>query len=113
MNKGKPQVLLLWSIIAIGNNRLKQLAIDKCHSVDLIFDYLQSSHESLIKRFHSHVMPCISSNIQSLTIDIRHLPDIISFAEKNCNGTLPNLTHLKIMIGKLCHQTGTPYIKVA
>jgi len=88
MNKVKPQVLLLCSIIAIGNNRLKQLALDKCHSIDLIFDYLEASHESLIKRLYSHVMPFISSNIQSLTLNIRHLPSIISFAEKNCNGIL-------------------------
>ncbi len=28
-------MLLLCSIIAIGNNRLEQLALDKCQSIDL------------------------------------------------------------------------------
>ena len=49
MNKVKPRVLLLCSIIGIGNNRLEQLAIDNCHSFDLTFDYCQSSHEQLME----------------------------------------------------------------
>jgi len=73
MNKVKPQVLLLCSIITIGNNRLKQLALDKCHSIDLTFDYFQSSRESLMQRFYLHVMPRISNNIQSLILNIQHL----------------------------------------
>ena len=109
MNKVKPQVLLLCSIIDIGNNRLEQLALDKCHSIDLTFDYFQSPYQSLIERFYSHVMPRIINNIQSLTLNIQHIPYIITFVEKNCNGTLPNLTHLKIMIGRQCLSTGTPY----
>ena len=49
MNKVKPQVLLLCSIITIGNNRLEQLALDKCHSVDLTFDYVRSPYQTLIE----------------------------------------------------------------
>ncbi|CAF1294371.1 unnamed protein product [Rotaria sordida] len=109
MNKIKPRVLLLNSIITIGNNRLEQLAIDKCHSIDLTFDYAESPYETLIQRFYSHIMPHIIDNIQSLTINIRHIPDIITFAKKDYNGTLPNLTYLKIMIGRQHRQTGTPY----
>ncbi|CAF3726374.1 unnamed protein product [Rotaria sordida] len=109
MNKVKSRVLLLNSIITIGNNRLEQLALDNCHSIDLTFDYVQSPYETLIQRFYSHIMPHIIDNIQSLTINIRHIPDIITFAQKNYNGTLPNLTHLKIMIGRQYDQTGTPY----
>ncbi|CAF1439031.1 unnamed protein product [Rotaria sordida] len=109
MNKIKPRVLLLNSIITIGNNRLEQLAIDKCHSIDLTFDYAESPYETVIQRFYSHIMPHIIDNIQSLIINIRHIPDIITFAKKNDNGTLPNLTHLKIMIGRQHRQTGTPY----
>ncbi|CAF1442490.1 unnamed protein product [Rotaria sordida] len=109
MNKVKPHVLLLSSIITIGNNRLEQLALDKCHSIDLTFDYVQSPYETLIQRFYLDIMPHIVNNIQSLTLTIRHIPHIITFAEKNFNGTLPNLTHLKIMIGKQHDQTGTPY----
>jgi len=109
MNKVKPQVSLLFSIIGIGNNRLEQLALDKCHSFDLTYDYFQSSHESLCKRFYSYVMPRISNSIQSLTLDIRHLPDIITFPEQNSNETLLNLVHLKIMYGRTCLKTGTLY----
>ncbi len=48
-------------------------------------------------------------NIQSLTFNIQHILNIIHFAKKNCNGTLPNLTHLKIMMGRQCSKTGTKY----
>ncbi|CAF4811428.1 unnamed protein product, partial [Rotaria sp. Silwood2] len=50
MNKVKPHVLLLCSIIDIGNNRLEQLALDKCQAIDLTFDYQQSPHKSLFTR---------------------------------------------------------------
>ncbi len=82
MNKVKPEVLLLCSIITVGNNRLEQLALDKCHSIDLTFDYCQSPYKSLIRRFYSHVMPRIIHNIQSLTFNIQHIPNIIHFAKK-------------------------------
>jgi hypothetical protein len=109
MNKVKPRELLLCSIITIGNNRLEQLALDKCHSIDLTFDYVQSLYQSLIQRFYSHVMPRVINNIQSMTLNTRHIPDLITFAKQNSNGTLPNLTHLKIMMGRQFNQTGTPY----
>ncbi|CAF1556751.1 unnamed protein product, partial [Rotaria sordida] len=50
MNKIKPQVLLVCSTITVGNNRLEQVALDKCHSIDLTFDYFQSPHQSVIQR---------------------------------------------------------------
>ncbi|CAF1578875.1 unnamed protein product, partial [Rotaria magnacalcarata] len=100
---------LLCSIIAIGNNRLEQLALDKYHSIDLTIDYFQSPYESLMTRFYSHVVYRIIDNIQSLTLNIRKIPNIITFVEKNSNGILPNLTHLKIMIGRQSHRTGIPY----
>jgi hypothetical protein len=37
-NKSNPSVLLFFSIIGIWNNCLEQVALDKCHLVDLIFD---------------------------------------------------------------------------
>jgi hypothetical protein len=46
-------------------------------------------YELLIERFYSHVMP-----------------RIVTFASENCNGTVPNLTYLRIMIGKECPGTG-------
>ncbi|CAF2171608.1 unnamed protein product [Rotaria magnacalcarata] len=107
MNKVKHRVLLFCSIIGIGNNRLEQLAIDKCRSIDLTFDYRQSPHEQLMERFYSHVLPYIYKNVQSLTLTIDHLSDISTFAEENCDGTFPNLTHLKIMLPRKCHITGT------
>jgi hypothetical protein len=109
MNKIKSEVLLLCSIITVGNNRLEQLVLDRCHSIDLTVDYFQSPYQSLIQRFYLHVMPRIVHNIRSLTFNIEHIPNIMNFAEKNCNGTLPNLTHLKIMMGKQCPKTGTHY----
>ncbi|CAF4546925.1 unnamed protein product [Rotaria sp. Silwood1] len=111
MNKVKPRVLLLCSIIAIGNNRLEQLALDKCQAIDLTCNYFQLQDQSLFqRRFYSHVMPRIFNNIQSLTLYIQHLPDIVSFAEKNSDRIFPNLTHLKIMIFKRNPKTSTSYI---
>jgi hypothetical protein len=110
MNKIQPRVLLLCSIIDIGNNRLEQLALDGCHSINLNFNYFQSPHTLLfIRRFYSHVMPRISNYIQSLTLNIGHIYYLMTFAEQNCNGTLPNLTHLKITNGRQCHDTGIPH----
>ncbi|CAF4399062.1 unnamed protein product [Rotaria socialis] len=110
MNKVKPKVLLLCSIITVGNNRLEELALDKCHSIDLTFDYFRSPYQNLIQRFYSHVLPCIINNVQSLTLNIQHIPNISTFAERNSNEILPNLTHLKIMMGRKRSITGTPYI---
>ncbi|CAF1352910.1 unnamed protein product [Rotaria sordida] len=109
MNKVKPHVLLLCSIIDIGNNRLEQLALDKCQVIDLTFDYLQSPHESLFERFYLLVLPRIINNIQSLTLHIKHILKIITFIEKNCDGILPNLTHLRIMLCRRNPKTGTPF----
>ncbi|CAF3704826.1 unnamed protein product [Rotaria socialis] len=109
MNKVKPKVLLLCSIITIGNNRLEKLALDMCHSIDLTFDYFESPNQFIIPRFYTHVMPCIINNIQSLTLSIQHIPNMITFVERYCNGTLPNLTYLKIIIGRQNSMTGTPY----
>ncbi len=104
-----PQVLLLCSMIDIGNNRLKQLAFDGCHSIDLTFDYVCAPHELLMKRFYSEVMPHISNIIQSLTIDLHHIRSIKKYLQNNDNKTLENLTHLKIMLGAKLSKTGVPY----
>ncbi|CAF2390737.1 unnamed protein product [Rotaria sp. Silwood2] len=109
MNKVKPHVLLLCSIIDIGNNRLEQLALDKCQAIDLTFDYQQSPHKSLFERFYLYVLPRIINNIQSLTLHIEHILEILSFVEKNCGGILANLTHLRIMLCKRNSETGTPF----
>ncbi|CAF1686998.1 unnamed protein product [Rotaria magnacalcarata] len=109
MNKIKPKVLLLCSIITIGNNRLEKLALDMCHSIDLTFDYFQSPNQFIIPRFYTHVMPCIINNIQSLTLSIHHIPNMITFVERYCNGILPNLAYLKIIIGRQNSMSGVPY----
>jgi len=109
MNKVKPKVLLLCSIITIGNNRLEKLALDMCHSIDLTFDSFQSPHQFIIPRFYTHIMPCIINNIQSLTLSIQHIPNMTTFVERYCNGTLPNLTYLKIIIGRKNSMIGTSY----
>jgi hypothetical protein len=110
MNKVEPQVLLLCSIIDIGNNRLEQLALDKCQSVDLTFDYLHSPHELVIERFYSYVLPCICNNIQSLAINLKHLLPIDKALEMHCDGILSNLTHLKISPVRFHHSIRTPAI---
>lgn len=51
MKKVNPQVLLLCSMIDIGNCRLEQLAFDKCHSADLTFNYFRAPHKLRMKRF--------------------------------------------------------------
>ncbi|CAF3259145.1 unnamed protein product [Rotaria sp. Silwood2] len=109
MKKVNPQVLFLCSMINIGNYRLEQLAFDRCHSIDLTFDYFGAPHKLLMKRFYSDVMPRIIHNIKSLTINLYHISSIQTFVENNCYGTLPNLTHLKIMLGAKHSQTGIPY----
>ena len=62
LNKVKPHVLLLCSIITVGNNRLEQLALDKCQAIDLTLDYSQSLDESLFQRFF-HMLCLIFSII--------------------------------------------------
>ncbi|CAF2749896.1 unnamed protein product [Rotaria sp. Silwood2] len=109
MKKVNPRVLLLCSMIGIGNNRLEALAFDRCHSIDLTFDYPQAPHRSFLRQFYSHVMSRISYDIQSLTINLNQVPSIKTFVKNNCNGILPNLTHLKIMLGAKQAKTGMPY----
>ncbi|CAF1300919.1 unnamed protein product [Adineta steineri] len=109
MKKVNPQVLFLCSMIDIGNCRWEQLAFDRCHSVDLSFDFYQAPHQSLMKQFYSHLMPRISHNIRSLTILLKHISSIRTFVEDNCDGALPNLTHLKILLGANRAKTGIPY----
>jgi len=109
MNKVKPKVLLLCSIISIGNNRLEKLALDMCHSIDLTFDYFQLPNQFIIPRIYTHVMPCIINNIQSLTLSTRHIQNLTTFIEGYSNRTLPNLTHLKIIIARQNSTTGTSF----
>ena len=93
MKKVNPQVLFICCMINIGNHRLEQLAFDRCHSIDLTFDFFRAPHRSVMKRFYTHVMPRIGHDIKSLTIHLRHIPSIRTVVENNFNGTLPNLTH--------------------
>jgi hypothetical protein len=109
LNKVKPKVLLLSSIVNIGNDRLEKLALEKSHSIDLTFDYCLLPYQYLLRRFASHVMPCIINNIQSLTLNIHRLPYISHLAERNSNGILPNLTHLKIMMYRPTSRTDTSF----
>ncbi|CAF3118465.1 unnamed protein product [Rotaria sp. Silwood2] len=109
MNKVKPQALLFCSVINIGNNRLERLALDKCHSIDLSFDYQFNSHELLLKRFYIDVLPHIYNNIQSLTINIKHFFPIHAALQAMPDKLLPNLRHLKILKGRRHRYTGTPF----
>ncbi len=109
MKKISPKILLLCSMIDIGNNRLKQLAFDECHSIDLTFDYVRAPHELLMQRFYSEILPSISNKIQSLTIDLHHIRLIRNYLQNNDDQTLENLTHMKIMLGAKRPKTGVPY----
>jgi hypothetical protein len=53
-------------MIKIGNYRLEQLAFDRCHSIDLTFDYFRTPHRLPTKRFYSDLMPHIIHDIKSL-----------------------------------------------
>lgn len=105
MKKVHPQVFLLCSMIDIGNSRLEKLAFDRCDSIDLTSDYVQAPHELFLKRFYSDVMPRISHSIESLTIYLHHIASI----QNNFQAVLPNLRHLKIMLGAKYCRTGVPY----
>jgi hypothetical protein len=97
-------------MIGIKNIRLEQLALDQCHSIDLTSDYFDSPYEMLIQEFISFTLPCIFNYIESLTINIIHIPDldhiIKKIDDKNC---LNNLKHLKIMAGRLYCDTEVPF----
>ena len=100
MKKVNPRVLFLCAMIDFGNNRLEQLAFDTCHLIDLTFNYRQVLvHKLLMKRFYTDVMLRINHNIKSITKNLYDTSLMITFVEKNSNGALPNLTHLKIMLG--------------
>ncbi len=109
MNKVKPHAILLCSIIDTGNDRLEELALDKCHSIDLSFDYHYAPHELLFKRFFSDVLPRIYNNIQSLTLSLKHLLHIDAAVKAIDSKSLPNLRHPKIFAGRRRHYTGTPF----
>ena len=109
MNKITPQVLLLCSIINVGNHRLERLALDKCHSIDLTFDYEYYPHELLLKRFYIDVLPRIYNNIQSLTIHTKHLLPLHTALDAMPDKLLPNLRHLKILKDRPHPHTGTPF----
>ena len=108
LNKIQPEFERLCSLVGIGNRRLEQLAIDGYQSIDLTFDYYKSPWESTIERFYSLVLPRIGDKIQSLALSVQHLSDVTNFVEANGDGTLPNLTQLKIVRGRRIVGKGTP-----
>ncbi|CAF3679193.1 unnamed protein product [Rotaria sp. Silwood1] len=110
MKKVNPQVLFLCAMIGFGNNRLEKLAFYRCHSIDLTFDYFRVPElKLLMKRFYSDVMPRAIHDIKSLTINLYQISCMKTLVDSNCNGTLPNLTHLTIMLGTKHSKTGIPY----
>ncbi|CAF1433754.1 unnamed protein product [Rotaria sordida] len=107
-NKVKPQVFLLCSMIDIGNNRLEQLALSKCHSIDLTFNYGHSSYRSLIERFYFYILPYISNNIQSLSLNLIHLLHFDTIL-KYYNEITFSLTHLKIILCRFHCKSGKQF----
>ena len=108
MDKVKPQFLLLCSTIGIGSDRLEQLALDQCQSIDLTSLCMHSSQELVLERFYSYVLPCIHTNIKSLTINLEQLQALNKSLELHCDGVLPNLVHLKIVRFYHSDSSGTP-----
>jgi hypothetical protein len=43
-------------MIGTDKDGLEQLALTKCHSIDLTFEHYKSPHELLFQRFYSHVI---------------------------------------------------------
>jgi hypothetical protein len=109
MNKVKPRVMLLSSIIGIENNRLEQLALDQCHSIDLTFDYYHSPYEMLIKEWISCTLPCIFNYIESLAINLPRMPRLARVVRTIDDKDCMNLKHFKLMGGRLHINTGTPF----
>ncbi|CAF1207774.1 unnamed protein product [Rotaria sordida] len=108
MKKVNPQVLLLCSAINIGNKRFEQLAFDTCYAIDLTFDYSRAPYKLLMEQFYSNVLPRVIYNIKSLTINCYHISSIKRFMKNNCNATLPNLMHVKILVGARHGKTSMP-----
>ncbi|CAF1411759.1 unnamed protein product [Rotaria sp. Silwood1] len=109
MNKIQPRAVLLYSMIGTKNIHLEQLALDQCHSIDLTSDYFGSPYEMIIQEFILSTLPCIINYIESLAINLVHIPSLYQLVkridDKSC---LNNLKHLKIMAGRLHRNTGTP-----
>ncbi|CAF4004142.1 unnamed protein product [Rotaria sordida] len=108
MKKVNPQVLLLCSAINISNKRFEQLAFDTCYAIDLTFDYSRAPYKLLMEQFYSNVLPRVIYNIKSLTINCYHISSIKRFMKNNCNATLPNLMHVKILVGARHGKTSMP-----
>ncbi|CAF1406142.1 unnamed protein product [Adineta ricciae] len=107
---GDFQISFLCSIIDVGNRRLEQLTFDQCRRIDLVVDYIEAKESSLLrKRLYSDIMPRIYDQIQSLTINIHHVASIQKFLERNYNGILPNLIHLRIRLCVKHSKSGIRY----
>jgi hypothetical protein len=109
MSKVKPCALLLTAIIGTGNNRLEQLALVECPSIDLTLDYYYSPYEMLIKEWLLYILPHILNFIRSITINLKHLPRLYYITRIIDAKSCVNLKQLKIMAGCLHKYTGTPY----
>jgi hypothetical protein len=105
-NKVQPQIFLLCSMFNIGNSRLEQLALSKCHSIDLNFVYWHTPwYKPLVERFYFDIFPFISNNIQSLTLNLIHLLPIDTII-RHCEKIIFSLTHLKIILCCFHHNSG-------
>ena len=103
MNKIKPQVILLYSMIGIKNIRLEQLALDQCHSIDLTYNDSDCSSEWIIRKFIYDFLPSNFNYIESLTINVMYMKliDNITTYKYRYNENCLNLKHLKLMGGRL------------
>jgi hypothetical protein len=111
MNKIKPQVILLYSMIGIKNIRLEQLALDQCHSLDLTYNDSDCSSERIIRRFIYDFLPYNFNYIESLTINVMYMKliDNIASYKYDYNDTCLNFKHLKLMGGYLHSDMELPF----
>lgn len=107
-NKIKPKIFLLSSMIGIGNSRLEHLALTKCHSLDLTFDFRHSLNGTPIQRFY-FMLHHISNHIRSLSLNLRHLILIHTVIRHYIGKMIFTLTHLKIILCCYHHHSAKSY----
>jgi hypothetical protein len=104
-NKVKPEIFSLFSMFDIGNNRLEQLALSKCHSIELNFNYSHTPYGSLFERFYLYILPNISNRIQSLSLNSIHLLHFDTII-RHVDEIIFSLKHLKIVLCRFHRKSG-------
>lgn len=105
----KPHIFLLSSMIGIGNTRLEQLALSKCHTIDLTLNSYHNLSGPVVERFHCYVLPRISNDFQSVTLNLKYLLHIHTIMKHCIHEMMFSLTHLKIILCRFHYKSGKPF----